>query len=167
MNATIFGSHKDEEYMNTALVYAHKALQKGEIPVGAVLVDPNGAIIARSCNAVEQKQTQLAHAEARVIACANKKLGNWRLTDCWLYVTLEPCVMCMGLIMLSRVKGVVFGADSPLYGFHLDSQLSCQVYKSSMPIIVSGIKAQESAAVLKQFFKEKRKSGSSAYQKRS
>lgn len=157
MNETIFGLKKDREYMSCALLQAHKAYMRNEIPVGAVIVDQNGIIVARGYNLVEKKQTQCAHAEVRAIMSANKKIGDWRLTNCWLYVTLEPCVMCMGLIMLSRLSGVVYGANSPLFGFHLDTQLSCQVYKSSAPIIVSRVCEKESMDLLKQFFKKRRK----------
>lgn len=143
--------------MEYALLQARKAYDKGEIPVGAVIVDGNGVVIARSHNMVESKKTQCAHAEIRAIISANKKLKDWRLSNCWLYVTLEPCVMCMGLIMLSRLQGLVYATKSPLFGFHLDTQLSCQVYKSSAPIIVSGVGEQEAVYLLKQFFKKRRK----------
>ncbi len=97
--------------------------------VGAVIVDSSGKIIARAHNQVESKDTQTAHAELRALAKAGKKMGDWRLLDCWLYVTLEPCAMCMQAIKLHRLAGVVYGADSPLFGYQLDKNQIDSVYK--------------------------------------
>jgi tRNA(adenine34) deaminase len=84
-------------------------------------------------------------------------LNDWRLSDYWLYVTLEPCSMCMGLIKLSRLAGVVYGASSPLFGFHLDNQEDLWVYKKDTFSIIEGVRCNEAADVLKDFFHKKRK----------
>lgn len=121
---SIFGHEKDLFFMSQALLQAQKALDKDEVPVGAVVVNADGVIIARGMNCTEAHHTQHAHAESLAIAKAGKKMRDWRLEGCWIYVTLEPCAMCMHLILLSRLAGVVFGASSPLFGFHLDN--SCK-----------------------------------------
>ena len=98
----------EEKFMNEALKEARKAYEKLEIPVGAVIVK-NGKIISRAHNLKETKQTATAHAEILAIQKANKKLNNWRLIDCDMYVTLEPCSMCMGAIVSSRIKNIYIG----------------------------------------------------------
>ncbi len=107
-------------YMREALKQARKAFEQGEVPIGAVVVGPDGTIIGRGYNKVEQLQQQNQHAEVRAINQACKKIDSWRLLDCSVYVTLEPCGMCMHLIKLSRMRGVVYGANSPLFGYRLD-----------------------------------------------
>lgn len=157
MKASIFGQKKDIYFMQQALKQAEKAAASDEVPIGAVIVNKDGDIIARGYNKVETQHTQTAHAEMLAIAKAGKKLNDWRLEDCWVYVTLEPCAMCMVLIRLSRMKGVVFGADSPLFGYRLDKMLQLPVYKKDTFITVKGVLADEAASLLKQFFKKKRK----------
>src|SRR5437016_11689783 len=98
--------------MQIALEQAHHAYEQGEVPVGAVVIDENGVIIAQAYNQVEHATTQRAHAEMIALEQAARNRGNWRLAGCWLYVTLEPCTMCIGLSQLSRVAGVVYGASS-------------------------------------------------------
>ncbi|MCX5922653.1 MAG: nucleoside deaminase [Candidatus Dependentiae bacterium] len=153
---TIFGHDRDVVFMSQALRQAEKAFAKNEVPVGAVIVNPQGVIIARGMNLVESQHTQRAHAESLAIEKAGKKLHDWRLEGCWLYVTLEPCAMCMNLILLSRLDGVVFGASSPLFGYHLDNNLNVQLYKKSVLSIVEGICQEEAGILLKRFFKTKR-----------
>ena len=145
-------------YMHYAMQQANKAFAKHEVPIGAVVVDGQGTIIARAYNQVEKEQTQSAHAEVLALRKAGKRLGNWRLTDCWLYVTLEPCSMCMCLALLSRVKGIVYGASSPVFGHQLDKYQPFWVYKSEQFDItmVPGIGAQESADILRRFFHNQR-----------
>jgi tRNA(adenine34) deaminase len=143
-------------YMHQALAQARKAGALDEVPIGAIIVDGAGVIVSRSHNRVEKRQTQLAHAELLAIEKACKKKGDWRLNGHWLYVTLEPCSMCLYAIIQSRFAGVVFGADSPLYGYRLDNVDNLAVYKKTT--IVKGVCAQESAMLLKQFFNQKRKS---------
>jgi tRNA(adenine34) deaminase len=150
-------------YMAHALVQARKALALQEVPIGAVVVDSYGTIIARAYNKVETLHTQRAHAESMALEKAAKKIGDWRLEDCWLYVTLEPCGMCMHLAMLSRLKGVVYGAASPLFGYHLDEALSSALYQKHSLEIISDVCSNDAAELLKNFFQQKRmeKSGRS------
>ncbi len=158
VQSTPFGFEADKQFMAQALKQAQKALLEDEVPVGALVVDEQGEVIARAFNAVEMKKTQIAHAEMLALSKAGRKKGDWRLNGCWLYVTLEPCAMCMGSIQLSRIEGVVFGAPSPLFGFQLDNADGVSIYKKKVIQIISGINAEESAHILKQFFQKKRKS---------
>ncbi len=105
----------DTLFMYEAIKEAHKAAEIGEVPIGAVLV-LDGKIISRGYNLRETNQNALAHAELLVIDEACKRLGTWRLEDATLYVTLEPCPMCAGAVILSRIKRVVFGATDPKGG---------------------------------------------------
>ncbi len=109
----------DQKYMKMALAQAKKAFAADEVPIGAIVVDSEGQVMGRGYNQVEKKHLQTAHAEVIAISRACKKVGDWRLNDCTLYVTLEPCTICMGLVGLSRVKRVVFGAQSTLFGYQL------------------------------------------------
>ena len=105
----------DRDYMNEALREAGLAAEAGELPVGCVVVR-NGAIVARAHNECETRRDATAHAELLAIRRASRALGDWRLTDCALYVTLEPCPMCAGAIMQARVGRLVFGAPNPDQG---------------------------------------------------
>lgn len=154
---TIFGREKDLFFMQEALVQAHKAQEKDEVPVGAVVVNVQGEIIGRGCNSVEADCSQRSHAESLAIEQAGKVLGDWRLEGCWVYITLEPCQMCMNLIRLSRLAGVVYGASSPLFGFQLDKKQKDSVYKRDAFSIIEGVCGDESAEILKNFFRKKRK----------
>lgn len=149
----------DTWYMRQALMQANKGFALDEVPIGALVVAPDGTIIARAYNLVERKKSQTAHAEMLAIQKATKKMGDWRLDECTLYVTLEPCSMCMHLIMLSRIKKVIFGASSPLFGFSLDNIKNFRVYKEGKISIEKGVLAEDSAALLKTFFQSKRKTG--------
>ena len=142
--------------MNKALKQAAIALKQGEVPVGAIIVDSDGKIIARGYNQIEKKACQLGHAETIAIQKACKRLGDWRLNGCWIYVTLEPCLMCMGLIKLSRIKGVVFGAHSSLFGSGLADLKNVPAYTHGITI-ESGCKKQQSVDLLQSFFKHVRK----------
>jgi len=99
------------DYMQVAIEEARKAARKGEVPVGAVIVR-GGKVIARAHNSRERKRNALAHAEVLAIGMACRKLKSWRLDDCVMYVTLEPCAMCMGAAVNARLEKVVFGAKS-------------------------------------------------------
>lgn len=156
-NHSPFGESRDIFFMQQAIKEAHHALQHNEVPIGAIIVSADGFIIARASNAVEQQKTQSAHAELLAINQAGRSMNDWRLSDCWLYVTLEPCSMCMNIIAMSRLAGVVFGAASPLFGYRLDNAQSDQVYKKAMVFVKEGVCADESAQLLKQFFNQKRK----------
>lgn len=106
---------EDEQYMTLAIAEAAKARAIGEVPIGAVIVR-EGAVIARAYNQRESLQEPTAHAELSAIREASRKLGTWRLTGCTLYVTLEPCPMCAGAVVLSRLDRLVFGAADPKAG---------------------------------------------------
>jgi len=145
----------DNKYMKSALKEAWKAYEKGETPVGAIVVK-DGRIIARAHNLRETKKDSIAHAEILAIRKASAKLDAWRLLDCDLYVTLEPCTMCAGAIIQSRIRRVFYGADDPKAGaagsvidiFEKDFNHKVEVYK--------GIMEEECSEVLKNFFKELR-----------
>jgi len=149
-------SSRDDSFMKKALRLAQKAFDADEVPVGALVVDQEGIIIGRGYNQVEKRNCQRAHAEQLAIqqACAKRK--DWRLDNCTLYVTLEPCKMCIGLIEISRIKYLVYGASSPLFGYQLDNEQGSQLYKKSIKAVRPGVLADQAAALLKQFFKRKR-----------
>ncbi|NMA34044.1 MAG: nucleoside deaminase [Clostridiaceae bacterium] len=148
-----------EGYMAQALKEAMKAGKKAEAPVGAVVVR-NGEIIARGYNERELKNDSTLHAEMTAIRRACKKLGTWRLTDCDLYVTLEPCTMCAGAIIQSRIRALYIGtsdlkagaAGSVIDVFRVDSF-------NHRVDVVWGVLEQECSAILKDFFRELRKNG--------
>ena len=137
--------------MHQALGLAKRSLARGEVPVGALVVDGNGQVIGRGYNLVEAKASQQAHAEMRAIAAAVKKRGDWRLEGCTLYVTLEPCAMCLGTALLSRVSQIVYGAPSPQYGAtNLFGQLP-EPYRAHT-IIRQALHHQDCVGILKRFF---------------
>lgn len=157
----------DQDFMNLALEAAKAASIRGEVPVGAVLVDfdtdsavgkamPN--VVATSSNLKESNQDPLGHAEIRVIREACERLGRWRLTGCTLYVTLEPCVMCAGALVHSRVDRVVYGAKDPKAGA-VESlyQILSDTRLNHRPEVTSGVCADECGRILKEFFAAKRK----------
>lgn len=148
----------DMHFMRKALDQAKIAFDKNEVPVGAVVVDNSGIILAQAHNLVESEHTQTAHAEMQALREAAQKIEDWRLEDCSVYVTLEPCAMCMALIMLSRIKRLVFGALSPEFGYHLDSCLALNLYKRKLEI-TSGIYSEEAAQLLEDFFRKRRSRG--------
>ena len=145
----------EEKFMNEALKEAKKAYEKLEIPVGAVIVK-NGKIISRAHNLKETKQTATAHAEILAIQKANKKLNNWRLIDCDMYVTLEPCSMCMGAIVSSRIKNIYIGTLDQ----KKEEKIDIQKYKEEYDVNIKyGICGAECESILKEFFKDLRKNG--------
>ncbi len=144
-----------EAFMGKALKQALVALSYQEVPIGAIVVAKDGTIVGRGYNRMETNNCQLAHAEARAIAQACKKIGDWRLNGCTIYVTLEPCLMCIGLIQLSRVDHIVYGAPSPLFG-SVVSFLTLPTYAKQLRI-ECGIREQECVALLQSFFKRVRK----------
>ena len=145
-----------EKYMKEALKEAKKAYNKLEIPVGAVIVK-DGKIIARGHNIKEEKKDTTKHAEIIAIQKASKKLGAWRLLDCEMYVTLEPCPMCAGAIINARLKNVYFGAYNKKGGC-AGSYIDLFKYNFSNPQIhyEGGILEEECKNLLQSFFKELR-----------
>lgn len=156
MAVSLFGGAKDILFMQEALEQARIAAAQQEVPIGAVIVNAQGQIIARAFNRVEQEHSQTAHAEIRAIeqVCAQQK--DWRLNGCWLYVTLEPCVMCIGLIRLSRLAGVVYGASSRLFGFNQYMYTAAVADTQAKLLIIPAVLQQEAVNLLQQFFQEKR-----------
>ncbi len=147
---------KAREMMNEALNLARAAAADGEVPVGAIVVK-DGIIIGRGSNRPVISHDPTAHAEIIAIREAAAHLGNERLTGCDLWVTLEPCAMCAGAISHSRIARLYFGADDPkggavVHGPHLFAQATLH----HRPEIYAGIAADESAAMLKDFFKKRR-----------
>ncbi len=145
-----------EWYMGQALIYAQEAAGEGEIPIGAVVVDEEGEVIGSGYNQVEQKKTQTAHAELQALQAAAAYKDDWRLENCLLYVTLEPCSMCNGAVRLSRLAGVVFGTRSNLFGCHLDRDSFIPLYNKDTSFFKEGVCEQECKEILKQFFKKRR-----------
>lgn len=146
----------DEKYMQKALEYAQQAAQEDEVPIGALVVDAQGEIIGVGYNRVEQKLTQTAHAEIQALYEAAQNRGDWRLENCFLYVTLEPCTMCNGAARLSRVEAIIFGAQSNLFGCHLDRDSFVPLYTNDTPFLKGGVCEKECVDILKTFFKRRR-----------
>lgn len=141
----------NKKFMSEALTEARIAFNKGEVPVGAVIVK-DGEIIARGHNLREEKQNALSHAEIECINEACKKLGTWRLDGCKMYVTLEPCPMCTGAIINSRIETVVFGAYDLKAGC-MDSVINlCDYPFNHKPQIYGGIMEEECKQILEEFF---------------
>ena len=144
--------------MKEALKEAQKAYSKEEIPVGAVIVKEN-KIIAKAHNLKELKKTAIAHAEILAIQKANKKLQNWRLINCDLYVTLEPCMMCLGAIISSRIKNIYIGTIDPK-NKEQEAENRLKEYEKKYGINIKiGILQEECEDILKKFFKDLRKNG--------
>jgi len=147
----------DIHFMEEAIKEAKKAFEKDEPPVGAVIAK-DGDIIARGHNLRESLQDPTAHAEMLTIRAAAAKLGRWRLSDCVLYVTLEPCIMCAGAMILARLERLVYGANDPkagavgsLMNLVSDERLNPRIE------VTSGVLAAESGALLREFFSLRRK----------
>ena len=142
--------------MRQALSQARVAAEKGEIPVGAVLVDENGCVLAATHNLTEENRSPLAHAEMLAVEEGCRKKGGWRLSDCTLYVTLEPCPMCMGAIVHARIGRVVYGAKDARAGA-CGSLLDLTAYPlESTPKCEGGLLAEESQELLRSFFRSRR-----------
>ncbi|MDO4467424.1 MAG: tRNA adenosine(34) deaminase TadA [Bacillota bacterium] len=147
----------EEKWMCKAIKQAEKALQLDEVPIGCVIVK-DGKVIASGYNKREKNQISLDHAEIIAIRKACKKLGTWRLEDCELYVTLEPCPMCAGAIIQSRIPKVIYGASDPKGGsvYSVVNLFEIKEYNHH-PEYKKGVLQEECAQLLKDFFKEKRK----------
>lgn len=149
---------KDNKYfMNLALKEAKKAEAIDEVPIGCVIVKDN-KVIARGHNLRETKQDPTGHAEIVAIKKASKKLNSWRLEGCDLYVTIEPCIMCSGAIIQSRIRKVVYGAPD-LKGGALNSSINVLEAKNinHHPEVISGVMEEECSIIIKEYFKAKRK----------
>lgn len=146
----------DEYWMERAIALAKKAAIQGEVPIGAVIVK-NGAVVSEAHNLRETAQRAVAHAELLAIDEACRKLNSWRLIDCTLYVTLEPCVMCAGAIVMSRIDRVVFGASDPKGGCagSIMNLLEEQRFNHRAEV-VQGVRKEECAQLLRTFFQKLR-----------
>ncbi len=151
-----FDWQPDVFYMQSALRCAHKAAVADEVPIGAVIVR-NGEVIARAWNQVEMLKDPTAHAEMLAITQAEAAVGDWRLNECDLYVTKEPCPMCAGAIVLARLRRVVFGCSDSKGGAAGGwiNLLQSDVLNHRCEV-TSGVLGEESAALLRQFFGKKR-----------
>jgi tRNA(adenine34) deaminase len=146
----------DDEAMALALHEAHVALTQGEVPVGAVVLH-DGTVVARRHNEREQRQDPTAHAEVLALQDAAASLGTWRLVDCTLVVTLEPCIMCAGALLAARIGRLVYGAadlkggaTASLYNVLADPRVNHN------PPVTHGVRAEDSTALLTAFFAERR-----------
>ena len=145
-----------EEYMSLALELAREAAAKGAVPVGCVIAGPDGAVIGRGRNRREESGDATAHAELEAIRQACAALGDWRLSGCTLFVTLEPCPMCTGAIINARIPTVVFGAREALSGSCGSViDLFSERY-GHRPAVYPGVLREECAALLRDFFRDKR-----------
>ena len=147
----------DRELMEQALACAREAEAAGEVPVGAVIIDAAGAVIARAANAPIARNDATAHAEMLALRAAGRALGNYRLPGCVLYVTLEPCAMCVGALVHARFARIVYGAPDPKTGacgsvFDLaaNSKMNHRIE------VTGGVLAEECGALLKRFFAARR-----------
>ena len=145
----------DITYMDEALALAREAAAEGEVPVGCVIVRGD-EIVGRGRNRREKDKSALAHAEIEAIEEACRNLGGWRLWECTLYVTLEPCAMCAGAILNARIPRVVYGASDKKYGaVHSVCTLFSMEFNHH-PTVEAGIRAEESAALMEEFFRQLR-----------
>ncbi len=158
LNYFLWMENDHEFYMNLAFQEALKALDEGEVPIGAVIVH-DGIILGRGYNRMESLQDATAHAEIVAVGAASNSLKTWRLNGCSIYVTLEPCLMCLGALMQARIDQIVFGASDSRFG-----AVSTHNYRNTIeesyrryPVIVSGVMEQECKALIQSFFKEIRK----------
>ena len=143
-------------FMKQAIIQAKKALKKDEVPIGAVIVK-DGVILSRGYNRTEADQDATRHAEIIAIERACKKLKSWRLDDCTLYVTVEPCPMCAGAIVNSRIDRVVFGAHDQKAGAYGSVFDMCAYPLNHIPVVEGGVLEERCANQLSSFFKNLRK----------
>ena len=145
-----------EFYMRRALELAAEAAEQGDVPVGCVITDAEGNIIGTGRNRREERGDATAHAEIEAIRQACSRLGDWRLDNCTLYVSLEPCPMCTGAIIQSRIPRIVFGAREPITGSCGSViDLFCENYGHS-PAVYPGVLGEESRRLMQSFFRNKR-----------
>lgn len=152
----------EQKYMKEALRQAQKAADIGEVPIGCVIVSQN-KIIARGYNKRNSQKTTLGHAEILAIQKASRKLGDWRLEDCTMYVTLEPCPMCAGAIVQARIPRVVIGAMNPKAGCAGSILNLLQVERfNHQAEVITGVMQEECQSMMKQFFRRLREAKSAA-----
>lgn len=145
---------KYDKFMKSALKCAERALKEGEVPIGAVVV-LDGKVISRGHNRRTKRQIATAHAEIEAIEKACKKLGSWRIPECELYVTLEPCPMCMGAVLNSRIRKVYFGAPEDK-GRSLTRELATANLLNHTVEVEGGVMEAECREILSRFFSEMR-----------
>ncbi|MDE5954332.1 MAG: nucleoside deaminase [Duncaniella sp.] len=146
-------AEKDEKYMRMALVEAREAMERDEVPIGAVVVSPRGTVVGRGHNLTEALVDVSAHAEMQAITAAAQTLGGKYLQDCTLYVTVEPWLMCAGAIGWAQVNRIVYGAADDKRGYH--------TFTSKSPFhpraeVVGGVLGEECGELMRTFFKSKR-----------
>ena len=149
------------DLMRLALDEANAAAEAGDVPIGAVIVhDPTGEVIGRGRNRREADEDPTAHAEIIALRDAARRLGHWRLLDCTLYVTLEPCPMCAGAIVAARVPRLVYGCDDPKAGAVRTLYKICEDERLNHCVeVTAGVCAEECAEVLRAFFRRQRAAG--------
>lgn len=145
-----------KHFMELALKLAQEAAESGEVPVGAV-IERDGEIISYGRNMREEKQSVISHAEIEAIELACKNLGTWRLSGCNMYVTLEPCPMCMGAAINSRLDRIIYAADDEIMGACMSKLRIDEVQFPNTPKLYRGFMEEESKALLKDFFSNLRK----------
>ncbi len=151
-----FAMLADEEFMYKAIALAKKAAENGDCPIGALVVDENGEIIGEGYNVREKQGSPTGHAEIIAIEAAARAKKSWRLSGCTLYVTLEPCPMCAGAIINSRIRRLVYGAFDDKGGACTSVVNLFELPFNHKPLVRSRILADECAALLTEFFKDKR-----------
>lgn len=148
----------DDDYMRLAIREAQSAEKIDEVPVGAVIVDENQQVIGRGFNSPISANDPTSHAEINAIRMAANRLNNYRLTQTCIYVTIEPCIMCMGAIIHARIQRVVFGASDPKWGAAVSLyEMASDHRLNHSPEIVSGIREKETSDLIKHFFRNKRR----------
>lgn len=148
----------DEYYMMLALKEAQKAEEADEVPVGAIIVDANQEVLGRGFNRSISTNDPTSHAEINALRLASANVQNYRLTNTCIYVTIEPCIMCIGAIIHARVKRIVFGAPDPKWGAVVSLyQMASDHRLNHSPEIVSGICEKEAKDLIKGFFRKKRR----------
>ncbi len=142
-----------DKFMERAIELAIRSGSEGEVPVGAVVVkNPTGEIIGEGRNLRESAHNALAHAEIMAIDAACRKLGGWRLPDCSIYITLEPCLMCCGAIINARIDHIIFGAYDKSDGSAMSASRIAEFFGSNFPDVTGGVMEERCSGILSEFF---------------